>query len=138
MGNIISASVPPVDPGTVEDLHKTTNGIWYSWNLLCPIFQGYSVLGVFPVNFEGFKITVNKKKNLTGCTNVHFSNTLLRSVGTKYFFTVQREKYDLFELMTDSTGNWNVKINLQFNKNTRVKFESQVTWYCNLVVLYFH
>ncbi|KAI9551858.1 hypothetical protein GHT06_022194 [Daphnia sinensis] len=129
MGNVLASSppapppLPPAlvveerhleNPGTVEDLHKKTKD-------------------VFPVNFDGAKIMVNK-----GLSN-HFqiSHTLNMSsvtpsgyrFGATYVGTQQygpAEAYPILLGDIDPSGNLNANIIHQLNKNIRMKFVSQI------------
>lgn len=93
----------------------------------------YFFLDVFPVNFEGAKIMVNK-----GLSN-HFqiSHTLNMSsvtpsgyrFGATYVGPQQygpSEAYPILLGDIDPSGNLNANIIHQLNKNTRMKFVSQV------------
>ena len=92
-----------------------------------------SILDVFPVNFDGAKIMVNK-----GLSN-HFqiSHTLNMSsvtpsgyrFGATYVGAQQygpAEAYPILLGDVDPSGNLNANIIHQLNKNLRVKFVSQV------------
>lgn len=129
MGNVLASGPPPPppappaivpeqkpleNPGTVEDLHKKTKD-------------------VFPSNFDGARIMVNK-----GLSN-HFqiSHTLNMSsltpsgyrFGATYVGTQQcgpAEAYPILLGDIDPSGNLNANIIHQLNKNIRMKFVSQV------------
>lgn len=93
-------------------------------------------LDVFPTNFDGAKIMVNK-----GLSN-HFqiSHTLNMSsltpsgyrFGATYVGTQQYSPSEAYPILLgdiDPSGNLNANIIHQINKNVRVKFVSQVS--CN-------
>lgn len=103
-----------LNPGSMEDLHKKCKDI-------------------FPVNFEGAKVMVNK-----GLSN-HFqiSHTLsLSSItpsgyrfGATYVGTKQLSPAEAYPVLLgdiDPSGNLNANIIHQFNKHLRTKFAAQV------------
>lgn len=109
----VSDSLDP-NPGTMEDLHKKCKDI-------------------FPVNFDGAKIMVNK-----GLSN-HFqiSHTLNMSnvtasgyrFGATYVGTKQFSPSEAFPVLLgdiDPSGNLNANIIHQFNQSVRCKFAAQV------------
>lgn len=123
------------NPGTVEDLHKKTKGFCLIDNLVKQIINFEIIyLDVFPVNFDGAKLMVNK-----GLSN-HFqiSHTLNMSsltpsgyrFGATYVGTQQygpSEAYPILLGDIDPSGNLNANIIHQVNKNIRMKFVSQVS-----------
>jgi len=105
---------PLQNPGTVEELHKKTKE-------------------VFPVNFDGAKIMVNKGLS----SHFQISHTLNMSsvtpsgyrFGATYVGTQQISPSEAYPILLgdiDPSGNLNANIIHQFNKNLRVKFVSQI------------
>ena len=155
MGNVTAS--PPVtliplaeerpleNPGTFEEIHRKTKGILFG--ALQPdtqigLHESYVVSSdVFPLTFNGAKISVNN--GLGNC--FRSSHTLLLTpLGYKFGVTYvgAQQNYGLDEAFAilfgdiDPSGNLNANIIHQFNRNTRVKFFSQVTC-CYLMVLHF-
>ncbi|XP_076367070.1 mitochondrial import receptor subunit TOM40 homolog 1-like [Tachypleus tridentatus] len=109
-----TAKINDLNPGSLEDLHKKCKDI-------------------FPVNFEGAKLMVNK-----GLSN-HFqiSHTLSMSsvtpsgyrFGATYVGTKQLSPTEAYPVLLgdiDPSGNLNANIIHQFNKCIRTKFAAQI------------
>ena len=130
MGNVIASSAaPPAAPAPAED--KTTKPVLENPGSMDELHKACK--DVFPVNFEGAKIMVNK-----GLSN-HFqiSHTLNMSsvtpsgyrFGATYVGTKQFSPTEAFPVLLgdiDPSGNLNANIIHQFSEQVRCKFVAQV------------